>query len=148
MTVEARHRIWRDGRIRVDGIRSKVLRDTGGWYVVQGPHAGETARVLYRDLQDVAVICWPEQTLRVAFRGGEARFEWDGRTYRIASMIDGEIRVDQDGRPVLQGHVTPAGVHLESVATELLRIVRPLTWVLVLRSEYVGRDSRFQGQSY
>ncbi len=141
--VEVRHRIWRDGRIRVDGVRSKVLRDTGGWYVVEGPHAGETARVLYRDLQDLVVICWAEATLRVPFHAGEGRFELEGRPYHIANMIEGEIRIDQEGRSVARGHVTAAGVHLESVSVELLPIIRPLAWALALRSEIVGRENRF-----
>ncbi len=142
--VDVKHRIWGDGRIRADGVRTKVLRDTGGWYVIEGIHAGETARVLYREMQDLLVICWPETTLRVAFHGGEGRFEWDGRAYHVASMIEGHVRIDHEGRPVARGHVTVAGVHLDSVAAELLPVIRPLAWGLALRSERVGRDSRFE----
>ncbi len=127
----------------MDGVRTKVLRDTGGWYVVEGIHPGETARVLYREMQDLLLICWPESTLRVAFHGGEGRFEWDGRTYRIASMIEGLLRVDQEGRRVAEGHVTVAGARLETVASELLPVIRPLAWGLALRSERIGRDSRW-----
>ena len=141
VAVDVRHRVWGDGRIRVDGVRTKVLRDTGGWYVVEGVHAGETARVLYRAMQDLLLICWPDTTLRVAFHRGEGRFERDGRGYRIASMIDGLIRVDQEGRMVAEGHVTVAGVHLETVAPELLPLIRPLAWGLALRSERIGRDN-------
>lgn len=144
VTVEVKYRVWRDGRIRVDGVRTKVLRDTGGWYVVQGTHARETARVLYRDLQALTVICWAEATLRVPFHAGEGRFEWHGRAYHVANMIKGEIRVDQESRAVVRGHITAAGIHLDSVAAELLPIVRPLAWALALRSEHVGRDRRFE----
>lgn len=142
--VEVRHRIWGDGRIRVDGVRTKVLRDTGGWYVVEGIHSGEGARVMYREMQDLIVISRPEANLRVAFHGGEGRFEWEGRPYHVASMIEGVLRIDQEGRRVAEGHVTVTGIHLESVAPELLQLIRPLAWGLALRSERVGRDNRFE----
>jgi len=142
VTVDVKHRIWLDGRIRMDGARTKVLRDTGGWYVVQGPHGGETARVLYRDLQDLAVISWPEKVLRIPFHADEGRFEWEGRPYHISSMTQGEIRIDQEGRSVVRGHLSAAGMHLETVSAELLPIIRPLAWALAIRSESVGLDHR------
>ena len=142
--VDVRHRVWGDGRIRVDGVRTKVRRDTGGWYAVEGIHPGDGARVIYREMQDLILISWPEANLRVAFHGGEGRFEWEGRPYHVASMIEGALRIDQEGRRVAEGHVTVAGVHLETVATELLRLIRPLAWGLALRSERIGRDSRFE----
>jgi hypothetical protein len=144
VAVEVRHGLLGDGRIRVEGVRAKVLRDTGGWYVVEGVHAGEGARVLYRDMQDLIVICWPSVTLRIPFHAGEGAFDWEGRPYHIASMIEGEIRVDQQGRPVVRGHVTPSGIHLDTVGTELLPIIRPVAWGLALRSEHVGRDNRYE----
>jgi hypothetical protein len=144
VSVDVKHRIWLDGRIRVDGARTKVLRDTGGWYVVQGPHVGETARVLYREMQDLAVICWPETVLRIPFRAGEGHFEWEGRPYHISSMIQGDILVDQEGRSVVRGHATAAGMHLETVAAELVPIIRPLAWALAIRSEFVGLDHHFE----
>lgn len=144
VAVDVKHRIWGDGRIRVDEVRTKVLRDAGGWYLVEGIHSGEGARVLYRDMQDLILVSWPNVYLRIAFRKGEGQFRWEDRPYHIASMIDGDIRIDQGGRVVVRGHVTVAGIHLETVAVELLPIVRPLAWGLALRSERVGRDSRFE----
>ena len=146
VVVDVRHRVWGDGRIRVDGTRSKVLRDTGGWYEVEGLHPGEAARVLYRDLQDLLLICRSTSTLRVAFRAGEGLFEWEGRAYHISSMIEGEVRIDQEGRSVVRGRATVSGLHLEHVAAELAPIVRPLAWGLTLRSEHMGRDRRFDPQ--
>ncbi len=146
MPVEVRHRVWGDGRIRVDGIRTKVLRDTGGWYSVEGVHPGEGGRVLYREVQDLLLIDRADGILRVPFHQGEGRFEWQGRSYHISSMIDGLVRIDQEDRTVAKGHVTVVGVHLDSVAAELLVLIRPLVWGLALRSEKVGRDSRFEPQ--
>ncbi len=125
-----------------------MLRDTGGWCVVNGIHAEETARVLYREMDDLNVVCWPTLILRIQFRGGEGHFEWEGRPYHIATMIEGEIRLDQEGRSAARGHVTPAGIHLGTVAAELLPLIRPLVWGLALRSEHVGRDSRFEPPLY
>lgn len=144
VTVEVKHRLWGDGRIRVEGVRTKVRRDTGGWYVVEGVHPGEAARVLYREMQDLVVISWPGTNLRIPFHQGEGRFEWEERPYRVASMIEGVLRIDQEGRRVADGHVTVSGIHLQTVAPELLPLIRPLAWGLTLRSERVGRDSRFE----
>lgn len=135
MVVDAKHGLLRDGWIRVDGERARVIRDTGGWYVVKDRSPWGDARVLFRGAQDMAAIQWSTTILRIAFRAGEGRFRWEEREYDIAAMSEGEIRISQEGRPVARGHVTAAGLHLDSVATEILPILRPLVWVLVLRSE-------------
>lgn len=126
----------------MDGRRTRVERDTGGWYIVRDESSWGDARVLFRDLQDLAVIQWPGAVLRVAFHAGEGEFSWDDRTYRIGTMIRGEIRIHQDERLAASGHVTLSGIHLETVATELLPIIRPLAWALVLRSEAVAATGR------
>lgn len=142
VTVEVKHRVWGDGRIRVDGVRTKVLRDTGGWYVVEGAEAGESTRVLYRDRQDLVVLRGAETTLRVPFSAGEGAFEWGGRHYHIANMVRGEVRIDQEGRQVVRGRVTDTGLHLESVAAEMGALIRSLAWGLTLRSESLARAAR------
>lgn len=119
-----------------------MSRDTGGWYVVHDVSSWGDARVLYRDVQDLAVIQWAGAVLRVPFHAGVGEFIWEDRTYRIGTMIRGEIRIRQDERIVGNGHVTVAGLHLASVATELVPIIRPLAWALVLRSEALARDGR------
>ena len=139
MAVEARHGLFGDGRIRVDGKRTRVRRDTGGWYIVDDLSAWGSARVLYRGPWDLAVIQWTVATLRIPWRAGEASFVWEEREYHIANMDFGEIRVEQEGRSAARGHVTVAGLVLETVATELLPITRPLGWVLVLRSESLAK---------
>ncbi len=135
MAVDAKHGLLRDGWIRVEGTRTRVMRDTGGWYVVKDPSPWGDARVLFREAQDLAAIQWRGTILRIPFRKGEGTFRWEERDYRIGTMIEGQLRIEQEGRVVAQGHVTVAGLHLDSVATELLPILRPLAWALVLRSE-------------
>ncbi len=135
VVVDAKHGLLRDGWIRVEGRRTRVQREAGGWYVVKDIVPWGDARVLFRAAQDLAVIQWSDVVLRVAFHAGEGAFTWEGRGYHIGTMIEGEIRIDQEGRRVVRGHVTVAGLHLDSVAMELLSIIRPLAWALVLRSE-------------
>ncbi len=142
MVVDAKHGLLGDGRIRVDGRRSRVTKDSGGWYVVADPSSWGEARVLYNDYADLAVLRWSTTILRVHFKAGEGAFSWEERSYHIGTMIEGEVRIDQEGRSVVRGHATVSGIHLDTVATELLPIIRPLTWALVLRSEavaFVGR---------
>ncbi len=145
MALDARHGLLGDGSIRGDGRRTRVRRDTGGWYIVRDASSWGDARVLFRDLQDLAVIQWAGAVLRVAFHAGEAEFSWEDRTYRIGTMIRGEIRIQQDGRLVATGRVTVSGVHLDTVATELLSIIRPIAWALLLRSEALSRLNRVPG---
>lgn len=142
VALEARHGLLGDGRIRLDGKRSRVRQDTGGWFVVEDVPPWESARVLYREVQDLAIIQWPGAILRVVFHAGEGEFVWEERRYHIGSMIEGEIRIQQEARTVAEGHGTVAGLHLESVATELLPIIRPLAWALVLRGESIARQNR------
>lgn len=142
MALAARHGILGDGRIRMDGRRTRVDRDTGGWYVVRGGSPSGDARVLYRGTQDLGVIQWPGTILRISFHAGEGEFVWEGRSYRIASMIAGVVDIREQGRTVAQGHVTTSGLRLDTVATELVPIIRPLAWALVLRSEFVAEGGR------
>ncbi len=142
MVVDVKHGLLDDGRIRIDRLRGRVLHDTGGWYVVKDSSSWGDARVLYSDYQDLAVIQWATSILRIPFKEGKGTFVWEERTYRIGSMIEGEIRIDQEGRPVVRGHTTVSGLHLDSVATELLPIIRPLAWALVLRTEAVAGIGR------
>ncbi len=143
VALEVRHGLLGDGRIRMDRVRTRVLRDTGGWYIVRDESGWGDARVLYRDVQDLAVIQWSGVVLRVPFHGGVAEFVWDGRTYQIGSMIGGAIHIRQEGRLVAEGYVTVAGLRLGSVASELLPIIRPLAWGLTLRSEAIARQDDF-----
>ncbi len=143
VALVARHGLLKDGRIRIEGVRTRVERDRGGWYVVRDlPPLGD-ARVLFRDIQDLAVIQWPGTILRVPFHSGEAEFVWEERRYVIGTMIEGEIRIRQDDRVVVRGHATVSGLRLDEVASELLPIIRPLAWALVLRSEFLARNDRF-----
>ena len=145
MRVLVKHRLRGDGRIWIDYTKTKVLRDTGGWYAVQSPSSLEDARVLYRPAQDLVVIEQSEEFLRVPFKDGEGTFTWEGRTYRIGSMALGEVRIHEGSRPVAQGWATTSGLRLEIVEPELLGLVRALAWGLALRSEDLARDARRLG---
>lgn len=112
-----------------------MRKDTGGWYVVEDASSWGDARVLFRAAQDLGVIQWRSTILKIPFHAGEGTFTWEERSYRIGTMITGEIRIHEGDREVVRGHVTVAGLRLESVATELLPIIRPLAWALLLRSE-------------
>lgn len=138
--VDVHHRIRGDGRIRVDGAKTKVLRDTGGWYLVYGPYEWENARVLFHRFQDMALIEQYGRFLRVEFHAGEGTFEWQSRTYHIGTMVDGLLRIDREGHLMAYGRVTISGVRFEEVAMELTSIIRPLAWALTLRSEWIRRD--------
>ncbi len=138
--VLVKHGLRGDGRIRVDGVRARVLTDAGGWYAVADPAGHGDARVLFRRFQDILVIEQGGTFLRIAFHRGESTFEWDGRPYHIGSMIRGEIRIDQETRRVARGVVTVTGLRLDEVSSELLPILRALAWGLAVRSEFVGRD--------
>lgn len=140
VTVIVKHRILGDGRIWLDRVKTKVLRDTGGWYAVESPFHAQDARVLFRPAQDMVVIEQSGQFLRVPFVKGEGEFVWEDRTYRIGSMVLGEIRIDQESREAARGVVTTTGIRIDRLATELLPIVRALAWGLTLRSEELSRD--------
>ena len=54
------------------------------------------------------------------------------------------MRVRLAVRLVALGHVTVAGLHLDSVEAELAPLLRPLAWILVLRSEALRRTGRYE----
>lgn len=139
MEVRVKHRILGDGRIWVDRVRTKVLRDTGGWYVVLSPSRTEDARVLFRPLQDRIVIEQSEDVVKIAFKQGEATFRWRDREYRIGNMVLGRIRIDEGTRDVAQGVVTTSGIRLTLFRSDFLPIVRAVSWGLTLRSEAIAR---------
>lgn len=143
MAVIVKHRFRGDGRIWLDGTKTKVLKDAGGWRLVESPNPGENARVLFRAAQDLVLIERRDGIVRVSFHKGEGSFDWDGRSYRIAAMDQGEIRIEQEGRAVARGRSTLSGARLDSVATELLPIIRPLTWALALRTEELAALNRY-----
>lgn len=142
MEVRVKHRLLGDGRIWIDGVRTKVLRDTGGWYQVLSPSRDEDARVLFRPVQDLVVIEQREEFLRVAFKDGEATFRWRDRAYRIGSMSLGKVRIDEGTRDVAHGVVTASGIRLSLYRTDVLPLLRALAWGLTLRSEELARDAR------
>ena len=129
--------------ISVDEVESKVRKDPDGGYAVDAPDVWDRAWVDYDLVHDGISIELDEATSEVAFHEGEARFSWKERPYHIASMVFGEIHIDQDGRPVATGFVTVTGVHLDPVEPELLPLIRPLAWGLALRSEAMARQDDF-----
>jgi len=139
--VRVKHRLLGDGRIWVDRVRTKVLRDSGGWYQVLSPTRAEDARVLYRPVQDLVVIEQSGGFLKIPFKDGEASFGWQDRVYRISSMAFGKIRIDEGTRDVAQGVVTTSGIRFHLFRSDLLPIVRALAWGLTLRSEELARDA-------
>lgn len=141
MEVRVKHRLLGDGRVWVDRVKTRVSRESGGWYVVLSPSRSEDARVLYRPVQDIIVIDRSGQFLRVPFKDGVATFLWGDMVYRVGSMALGEIRIDQGTRDVARGVVTTDGIRLQMFRSELLPIVRPLAWGLTLRSEELSRDA-------
>lgn len=145
MEVRVRHGLLGDGRIWVDRVRTRVLKDSGGWYVVLSPSRDADARVLFRPLQDMVVIEQSGQFLRVPFKNGEASFSWEDRVYRISSMVLGKVRIDEGPRDVAQGVVTTEGVRFELFRSDLLPIIRALAWGLALRSEQLARDAAGSG---
>lgn len=144
MEAQVQRRLRGDGRIWVDRVKTKVLRDTGGWYAVLSPSGLEDARVLYRRLQDMLVVEQSGRFLKIAFKDGEGAFSWKERVYRIGSMVLGEIRIDEGSRSVARGVVTRAGIRLSEFEPELVPIVRALSWGLTLRSEEISRDASFR----
>jgi hypothetical protein len=142
--VRVKHRILGDGRIWIDRVRTKVLRDTGGWYQVQSPSRSEDARVLFRPAQDMIVIEQSGEFLKIAFKQGEAAFRWHDRLYRTSNMALGKIRIDEGTRDIAQGVVTTSGIRLTLFRSDFLPIVRALAWGLTLRSEELARDA-FRG---
>ncbi len=142
MEVRVKHRVVGDGRIWVDRVRTKVLRDTGGWYQVLSPSRDEDARVLFRPVQDLLIIEQRGEFLRIPFKDGEATFRWRDRSYRIGSMALGKVRIDEGTRDVAQGVVMTSGLHLALYRTDVLPLLRALAWGLTLRSEELARDSR------
>ncbi len=140
--VRVKHRLLGDGRIWVDGVRTRVLRGSGGWYQVLSPSRDEAARVLFRPVQDLVLIEQSGEFLRVEFQEGEATFGWKGRAYRVGSMALGKIRIDEGTRDVAQGVVTPSGIRLTLFREDILPVLRPLAWGLTLRSEELVRDAR------
>ena len=146
--VTVKHRLRGDGKIWVDRVESAVRRDKDGGYAVGAPDVWDRARMDYDALGDRFVIELDEETIEVPFHEGEARFIWKDRAYHIASMVFGEVHIDQDGRAVATGFVTVTGVRLETVEPELLPLIRPLAWGLALRREALaGQNSYAQASA-
>lgn len=137
-----KHRIRGDGWIRIDRVKARVLKATGGWYAVADPFGLWDARVLFRPVQDMVVIEQQARFLRIPFRAGEAMFEWDRRRYHVGPMTSGSVHIDQEGRVVARGVVTASGLRLDEVASELALLIRPLAWGLMLRGEDMAQDAR------
>ncbi len=139
--VIVKHGLLGGGRIRVDHVETEVRREDVGIYVVDAPDVWDRAKMRYDRFEDHFRVDLEQETVDVAFHQGEARFTWKDRPYHIASLVGGEVRIDQEGRPVATGVVTVSGLDLEPVEPELLPLIRPLAWGLALYSEEVARGT-------
>ncbi len=138
MRVLVKHRLRGDGEIRVDHVETKVTREKDGTYAVDAPDVWDRARMRYHKFEDRFTIELGADTVEVSFHEGEGTFTWKERTYRIGSLVGGQVRIDQAGRPVARGFVTVSGVHLDPVEPELLPLIRALAFGLALYSEEVS----------
>ena len=141
MRVTVKHGLLDGGRIRVDYVETEVRREDAGVYAVDAPDVWDRARMHYDHFEDHFRIELEHETVELSFHHGEADFTWKDRPYHIASLVGGEVRIDQEGRPVATGVVTVSGLHLETVEPELLPLIRPLAWGLALYSEEIRRGA-------
>lgn len=128
--------------VRVDHVETAVRRVRGEVaevYDVDAPDAWDRARMHYARFEDHFRIELDQETYEVSFHGGEADFTWKERTYHIASMVGGEVHIDQVGRSVATGVVTVEGLDLPTVEPELFPLFRALAWGLALYSEEIRR---------
>ncbi len=142
MAVVVRRGRLRTGVVVVDGDVYRVRRGKGGWYTVCARTPYDDGRVLFDDPQDHATLQRSDGTVEIQFHLEETVFGWQARAHQLASMEWGQITIDQEGRTVARGHVTVSGIHLETVAPELLPIVREPAFALTLHSEFLARDRR------
>lgn len=123
MTAEARLGFLRH-RVFVDGVPLAVRRERGGWHGIDD--ASGNPRVLYAPLRDQIRIETVDGPLEIRFRWRGTTFAWRGRTYRVRSMLLGDVRIEEAGRTVIRGKTTWRGVRLDAVAPELEAIAPAL----------------------
>lgn len=139
MNVVAKLGLLEDrGRVRTDEGTFEVHPSEVDGYVVEAPTGKEPGLVRYDSEYQVLRIDRPEVTLAISFRpeAEHTTFLLNGRSYEVAPMGSGEILFTEEKRPVVRGHLTTSGAHLEFVAREFVPIVRELAFGLALRGAY------------
>jgi hypothetical protein len=124
VTVDLRMGLLRD-TLRVDGREYPVQKGREGWRQVVDP-AGAAGRVRYDSWRDRILIESPAGSLQIRFRWRNTTFAWQGRTYRITSMVRNRIQILDGDRPVVVARSTWSGVRLESLGPEFRSIEREL----------------------
>lgn len=130
------------GKVRTKEGVFEVTREADGWYAVGGPAAEGPGKLRYDDERETLEIQRPGIAVSIRFRPELERtsFALSGHTYDVAPMDFGTISIQENGRPVVQGHVTVSGARLVTVAPELLPIERELAFGLALRSSALDTD--------
>lgn len=81
---------------------------------------------MYSPFSDRLRIETPEGPLEVRFRWRRTTFVWRGRTYRVRSILWGDVRIEEGDRIVLHGKTTWSGVRFNRVAPELEPVAQEL----------------------
>jgi len=140
VVVTVKRGVLRAGRVVVDHVSFRVRRDADGSYLVPESASHEPGRVRYLTLRDHLFLETLLNKIEIMFHPKETSFGFDERTYRIEPITDGKILIRERDRTVVEGHVTPSGVRLETVAPELEPIQNGLAFGLALRSEDLDRQ--------
>ncbi len=140
----------RRGKVRTDAGVFPVERAGEGWFTVGGPAGEGGGRVRYEPNQGILEIERPTVRVVIDFQPEVegTTFTYGGHTYRAGAMTFGTIWIKEDGRTVVEGHVTLSGVHLTQVAPEFQPIERELAFGLALRGEALAEDSWREDESF
>ncbi len=139
MIVAAKHRFLRPSVVTADATRCRVRKEGSDGYRIEGPNPSDVGRLVYRKWKGEATIERTEGIVSIRFQPQGTDFVWDRRTYHLGDMLDGDIRIREGERLVVEGRVTVSGVRLETRIPDLDPIARELAFVLALRSENVIR---------
>jgi len=150
VAIVAKTGIFGGGKVRTEDAVCKVRPAGEGWYSIPGRTSGDSGRVRYHGARDILEIERPGVSLTIQFRSEmeKTTFELDRIAYDVATMDFGRVSIQERGRSVVEGRVTPGGVRLDSVAPELQPIERELAFGLALRSNEIARNFRQADRVY
>lgn len=107
--------------ITVDGSDVPVRRLGRGWFQIGDATRDRARRVQYQDrlVTDRITIARPEGDVIIRFRLRNTAFEFGGRTYRVRSLLGGQIRITDGPTVSLRGKVLLGRIRVDYISAAL-----------------------------
>jgi hypothetical protein len=132
MTIEVRLGLLRHTLV-VDGVRIPIRREGHGWYALEDPSRPAVSRIRHGPFSDRLQLVTPAGTVDIRFGWRRSEFSWNGRAYRVRSVLGRQVRVEDGPRVAMEGKTTWSGIRVDYVAPDLEPIAQELATGLAFR---------------